>query len=69
MVDSVVDGFLKENQAEVLVSEVNILESSELTEKYSEEIPVLKINGETHGYWRIDSDRLLTALEKTFLGL
>lgn len=69
MVDSVVDGFLKENQAEVLVSEVNILESPELTEKYSEEIPVLQINGETHGYWRIDSDRLLTALEKTFLGL
>lgn len=41
----------------------NILEDSALALRYSEEIPVLQINGKTHGYWRIDADRLRAALE------
>ena len=41
----------------------NILEDDHLALKYSEEIPVLQINGKTHAYWRIDPVRFRAALE------
>ena len=40
----------------------NILEDEDLFARYSEEIPVLLINGKVHNYWRIDPDRLREAL-------
>jgi hypothetical protein len=43
---------------------VNILEDQALLEKFGEEIPVLQINGATHAYWRIDSERLIAALNE-----
>ena len=46
------------------LQELNILEDEELLARFSEEIPVVQINGETHAYWRIDKDRLRAALEK-----
>lgn len=48
---------------QVQIQEVNILEDQQLLNQFAEEIPVLQINGETHGYWRIDPIRLLSALE------
>ena len=42
----------------------NILENDELFAKFSEEIPVLLINGKVHNYWRIDQARLREALQK-----
>ena len=45
-------------------NEVNMLDHQDLIEKYSEEIPVLQINGQVHAYWRIDQDRLLKALKQ-----
>ncbi len=62
MVDSVIQGFASTHDAEISLAEVNILEDPQLIEKYAEEIPVLQINGETHAYWRIDSERLKSAL-------
>jgi hypothetical protein len=50
---------------QVQIYETNILEDEELLNLYGEEIPVLQINGKTHGYWRIDPIRLLAALEET----
>jgi len=41
----------------------NILDDSELMARYSEEIPVLLINGKVHNYWRIDPERLRQALD------
>lgn len=55
---------LNSSASEITVTELNILEDPELLEKYSEEIPVLQINGETHAYWRIDGERLKTTLAK-----
>jgi glutaredoxin len=43
--------------------EHDILVDEELAAKYSEEIPVLLINGKVHNYWRIDPDRLRGALD------
>lgn len=43
----------------------NILENPYLFDKYSEQIPVLLINGEVHNYWRIDTERLREALARS----
>ena len=53
---------------QVQIYETNILEDQELLNLYGEEIPVLQINGQTHGYWRIDPIRLLAALEDVVSG-
>jgi len=62
VVDSVIQGFASTHDAEVSLTEVNILEDPQLIEKYSEEIPVLQINGATLAYWRIDEERFKAAL-------
>jgi glutaredoxin len=66
VVDSVMDKFKSEHSSEspIELMEVNILEDQALLEKYGEEIPVLQINGSTHAYWRIDSERLIAALNE-----
>ena len=66
MVDSALDQFKTEHSADspIELTEVNILEDQALLEQYGEEIPVLQINGATHAYWRIDSERLITALNE-----
>jgi glutaredoxin len=66
VVDSAMDKFKSEHSSEnpIELTEVNILEDQALLEKYSEEIPVLQINGSTHAYWRIDSERLIFALNE-----
>mgnify|MGYP002654684142 CR=1 FL=1 len=64
VVDSVIEGFASDQHAEVSLTEVNILEDPQLIEKYSEEIPVLQINGQTHAYWRIEPARLTNKLKE-----
>ena len=66
MVDLAIDKFKSEHSSEnpIELTEVNILEDQALLEKYGEEIPVLQINGATHAYWRIDSERLISALNE-----
>ncbi|MCU1570642.1 MAG: thioredoxin [Naasia sp.] len=48
----------------VSVVERNILEDSELFDRYAEEIPVVLIEGRVHTYWRVDGDRLRRALDQ-----
>ena len=66
MVDSAIAKFKSEHSSEnpLDLTEVNILEDQALLEKYGEEIPVLQINGATHAYWKIDSERLIAALNE-----
>ena len=49
---------------QVNLVEHDILVDEELWDKYSEEVPVLLINGKVHNYWRIDPVRLRGALEE-----
>ena len=58
--------FTQENSGTVQIelTELNILEDETLKNQHSEEIPVLQINGATHAYWKIDSERLLLALNE-----
>lgn len=66
VVDSAINKFKSEHSSEnpIELTEVNILEDQALLDKYGEEIPVLQINGATHAYWRIDSERLIAALNE-----
>ena len=58
--------FSKENSdvVQIELTELNILEDEALKNQYSEEIPVLQINGATHAYWKIDTERLIAALNE-----
>ena len=47
---------------EVELSERSILDEPELFEAYVEEIPVLLIDDRVHTIWRVDAERLRTAL-------
>jgi hypothetical protein len=73
VVETVVSQFRSVNAGvaaniQVQIYETNILGDQELLNLYGEEIPVLQINGQTHGYWRIDPIRLLAALEDVVSG-
>jgi uncharacterized protein YutE (UPF0331/DUF86 family) len=59
-----VSSVIKDVSKTVSLTKLNILDDSELFDKYSEQIPVLLINGMVHNYWRIDNERLREALVK-----
>lgn len=62
-VDRVLAAFLAANPSvSVSMAQKNILDDAELAARYSEEIPVLLINGKVHNYWRIDEERFASAL-------
>lgn len=42
--------------------ELSILDDAALSERYWEQIPVVLVDGEQHDYWRVDADRLRSAL-------
>ncbi len=44
--------------------EVDITEDPELMETYGEQIPVTFVDGKQHDFWRVDPDRLRTALSR-----
>jgi len=47
----------------VEVTETSILDDDALYAKWWEKIPVVLIDGELHGHWRVSQDRLAAALE------
>lgn len=53
-----------EFSASVRVEELSILDDEALAERYWDEIPVVLINGAVHNIWRVDPDRLTTALRE-----
>lgn len=65
-IEATITKFFTQVSSEINIefNEVNMLDHQELIEKYSEEIPVLQINGEIHAYWRIDEERLFATLQK-----
>jgi glutaredoxin len=62
-IERVLASFLASNPSvAVSITQHNILDDVELAARYSEEIPVLLINGNVHNYWRIDEERFMRAL-------
>lgn len=60
--EAVVASVIADFDGEITLVQRNILEDDALFAKYSEEIPVLLIDGKVHNYWHIDPDRLKAAL-------
>ena len=50
------------DRVEVTIDERSILDDEVLLERYSEEIPVVLIDGRVHNIWRVDPERLRAAL-------
>lgn len=48
--------------ASVTLDEKSILDDDVLYERYWEQIPVVLVDGEQHTFWRVDEQRLATAL-------
>ena len=44
--------------------EKNMLDDRKLIDAYSEEIPVVLIDGKQHSFWRVDPERLSEALSR-----
>ena len=44
--------------------EVDLRSDPELSRRYAEEIPVTLVDGAQHDFWRVDPDRLRTALTR-----
>lgn len=63
-VDEVVGEWtVRHPDAEVLVEVVDMLADPDLIARYSEDVPVVLINGRVHAFWRVDQDRLSSALD------
>lgn len=60
----VVNQVITDFEGSVTLSKENILDDDALFARYSEEIPVLLINGKVHNYWHIDPVRFREALQK-----
>lgn len=60
---AVIVSVLDELPDAVALEERSILDDPALHERYWEEIPVVLIDGQVHTIWRVDRDRLRTALE------
>ena len=56
-------GELTSDSQRYILEEKSIENDPELFDQYWEQIPVLLIEGKVHNYWRIDPDRLTTALK------
>lgn len=44
------------------VTERDITQDAELYDRYWEQVPVVLVDGEQHTFWRVDEQRLRTAL-------
>lgn len=62
VVDAVVAELPDALAEDMEITELSILDDPVLYEKYWEKIPVLLIDGELHGHWRISPERLREAL-------
>ena len=59
----IVQSVLTEFSADqVVLSERSILDDAELYDRFWEEIPVVRINGKVHDFWRVDPERFRAAV-------
>lgn len=56
---------VKPDGIDVVLHEVDVDTNSELLALYSEEVPVVFINGLQHTYWKVDPERLEKCLRRS----
>ncbi|MFC9983700.1 glutaredoxin family protein [Microbacterium keratanolyticum] len=64
VIDAVVAELPDALAEDIEIVEQSILDDTALYEQWWEKIPVVLINGDLHGHWRVTPDRLRTALEE-----
>lgn len=64
VIDAVVAELPDALAEDIEIVEQSILDDPALYEQWWEKIPVVLINGDLHGHWRVTPDRLRTALEE-----
>ena len=62
VVDTVLDSLVGAGVAVPELHEQSIYDDPELFGRYAEEIPVVLLDGKVHAYWRVDPERLATAI-------
>lgn len=62
VVTAVIEGL--EGTASVSLDEKSILDDAALNERYWDEIPVLLIGDRVHTIWRVDPERLRSAIQE-----
>lgn len=60
MISQVISGVI--DPGDIDFEELSLLDDPNLMAKYSEEIPVILINGLVHDFLRVDADRLMAAI-------
>ncbi|WP_423919077.1 glutaredoxin family protein [Frigoribacterium sp. 2-23] len=60
----VLESVLGDDEFALGYEEKNILDDRALSDEYAEEIPVVLIDGRVHTIWRVEPDRLRTALRE-----
>lgn len=50
------------SEANIEFEELSLLDDPELMAEYSEEIPVILVNGKVHDFLRVDAERLRAAI-------
>ncbi|GAA2904731.1 hypothetical protein JOD62_000826 [Microbacterium keratanolyticum] len=64
VIDAVVAELPDALAEDIEIVEQSILDDTALYGQWWEKIPVVLINGDLHGHWRVTPDRLRTALEE-----
>lgn len=64
VIDQVLAELPEPTAASIEVTEASITDDPVLSERWWEKIPVLLIDGELFGHWRISPERLRTRLEE-----
>ncbi|ARC57628.1 hypothetical protein AS850_11150 [Frondihabitans sp. 762G35] len=59
---TILAGVLAEEEFGLRFDERSILDDQALADEYSEEIPVVLLDGRVHTIWRVEPDRLRAAL-------
>ena len=65
VIEGVIEGVREQVSARgiaIELEEFNILEDEQLARRYSEEIPVVRVNGKQHAIWRVDAEKLERAI-------
>jgi hypothetical protein len=54
----VVEGVVAEFPGAVTLVELDMMQDAALAERWSEDVPVVLVDGRPHASWRVDADRL-----------
>ena len=64
----IVEGVVADYAGRVALVELDMTQDAALAERWSEDVPVVLIDGRPHASWRVDAARLRDRLERALAG-